>query len=601
MAMASLDSAVEELDERLNRRDNSNADDDDRESVGGDGSDEVEDSQHKGNDAYFMGDANDVFFGTGGGEDDCEAMSPEEEAMQLSELEETYTEPLLCVTDETAKILLDESDKDGSVNDENSNNDMGEDTRSDSSDDSEEDEEEFEQQQIQQFLTSFNMEAHSQEIMALLHPLVPVSSNEQSSNEILRNASLTPLQKHYQQLVPSTISNVDFWTRYYYRCNPQHISNQRQHHHHVMQMHKLKQQQKRERALREVSDAALHIGRSAASFLKGGLSAVAGVGEAVEEAAMGLRMHQGKGRPPFVMNALEDDDDEYVEGDAEDDEEVSLGWGSSDSEGGNEVSVEEGGSNYGSDDGSHEELEFTAGDCKSPVPPTPLKLESLDVVKLRRNLMHAEGERNNMMQMVEERHEEICTLRWTLEQKQCNNDKGGNSEGDDLRREIEWLNNLMAARNVNDATQQDDSRKALKSMVEQMKCDVELACAKATVQELKMKIELLNERNKQRHLEEQINQRKEKVEQLQNEAKETNERISQVKSDCKELQKQQQRQAEDRAEQLKRAVAQVRGSEASTPSHSPPSSLSHTSETTDSMSTGVKVSDDVVDEWSSHE
>eukprot|EP01082_Thalassiosira_pseudonana_P010383 g9263.t1 g9263 contig36:231692-232210(-) len=118
MAMASLDSAVEELDERLNRRDNGNADDDDLESVGGDGSVEVEDSQHKGNDAYFMGDANDVFFGTGGGEDDCEAMSPEEEAMQLSELEETYTEPLLCVTDETAKILLDESDKDGSVNDE---------------------------------------------------------------------------------------------------------------------------------------------------------------------------------------------------------------------------------------------------------------------------------------------------------------------------------------------------------------------------------------------------------------------------------------------------------------------------------------------------
>ena len=94
----------------------------------------------------------------------------------------------------------------------------------------------------------------------------------------------------------------------------------------------------------------------------------------------------------------EEEDDEEERGVNSSREEGGLGWSS------------------GGDNDEDEEVNFLddvslADDEAGQVPTSkqhaPLKLESLDVVRLRQSLMHAEEQRNTMMQMVEERNEEM--------------------------------------------------------------------------------------------------------------------------------------------------------------------------------------------------
>jgi len=211
--------------------------------------------------------------------------------------------------------------------------------------------------------------------------------------------------------------------------------------------------------LTEISDAAMNVGKTAASFL-------AGVGEKVGGAATSIRMHQSMGRPPFVMAAVEDDDDEYVEGevyngqvDDEGEEEEELGWSESEEE------EEEEGSDSG------DEVDFT-NESQSQLP-----LESLDVVKLRESLKNAEEERNQCMQLVEDRNQEICKLKVALDQR--NNQSSFDSETD-LRREVLWFKKLIAV------TRQEESPAQLQSILSEMR---DKGSNKHSVADLEMKIQ----------------------------------------------------------------------------------------------------------------
>lgn len=325
--------------------------------------------------------------------------SSEVEAVRLAGMMETYTEPLV-------REALDRSDL----------KDLSYETNDTSCESfgSEDDEELFDERQVEKFLDEFNLGSHTEEILQLLHPLVPLAFSENDEHHIPRDddqgetaveSQLTPLQIQYKQLVPRTITHEQFWTRYYFRCSPALISERNEYRAKI-------QKRRRQMGIMALNETALNIGKSAASLFKNVSGVVGAVGESLGEATKELRMHHPSGRPPFVRTALDEDDDEYIEGEeASDDEqndseeEASLGWGSESEE---EVCV-------GGEDGSiHDEVAFGIG---TPMHPTPLKFESIDIVKLRRTLMQAENERNNMMQMVEERNEEIVRLKCFLEEK----------------------------------------------------------------------------------------------------------------------------------------------------------------------------------------
>jgi len=560
------------------------------------------------------GDFNDILLFRNGESDDDEndnvEMSPEMEAARRCELEETFIEPLLIVDDDDSSSSdhgsVGSSDKaKASIANENSSDNDSENSVSgdDSSNDGEGEEDEesmdedaMEQKEIQQFLDTFDIEACTQQISQLL------STNEDDDTPA---ATLTPLQQHFQTLVPQTVSYSDFWTRYYYRCDPHRIARQWEHQDHLDHLHNLKQQQMRDQALSEMSTAAINITRSAASFLNKGLlwsgaaaeEALTGVGDivdAVEEAATSLRVHQSKGRPPFVMAAVEDDDDSYYE-EEDDEEEIELE---------EEDCGEEGGLGWNSDEEDDEDEEDGFGDVDEDeevtfldvslvsndddegqaAPTSPLlKLESLDVIKSRQSLMQAEERRNTMMQMVEERNEEIIQLQFALEQgqqQQCPPSSVSSDSIHDLKREVEWLTHLIAASSTtaNDShRQKDTSINALKSILHQMKNDL-LHCQKmkvagesikaseAIIQDLQSKIQVIkaNHSNnlpkmdthssKQAHLQEQLNQTKDKCNHLRSETDKTNQCIIQCQARLQELRKGQRKQAEEQARQLEQVV-----------------------------------------------
>ena len=410
--------------------------------------------------------------------------SPEEEAVRLAGLVETYAEPL--VVEDVEKSDLKELSYE--------TNDTSYEIH-----DSENDEELFEERQIEQFLVSFDLETHSEEIAQLLHPLIPIQSDDEE--EAAAAIALTPLQRQYQHLVPQTISHEDFWTRYYFRCNPALIYERNE--------HKTKlQEQQRLLDVGALNEAALNIGKSAASLFKNVSGAMGAVGESLGEATKELRLHQSSGRPPFVTTALDEDDDEYIEGEeesegGEESEEASLGWGSE-----SEEEVDIGLDNE--DQSIHDEVAFGNGPT---MPATPLKLESIDVVKLRRTLMQVESDRNDVMQMVEERNEEIVRLKCMLEQKPR---AASNSES-------EMINKLQHEAKC-------------------LRMSVDLQRAQATIDELKMKIEasknanahaeldrlVQEECNKHNALRVKLDECKSKLEQLEIQNQGTDELISKL-------------------------------------------------------------------------
>lgn len=216
--------------------------------------------------------------------------------------------------------------------------------------------------------------------------------------------------------------------------------------------------------LREISDVAINVGKTAASFLA----------EKVGGAATSIRMHQSmSGRPPFVMTAVEDDDDEYVEGeeysdDGDDDDEEELGWSESEEE---EEEEEE-------CDSGDDEVDFTNQGQSQP----QLPLESLDVVKMRESLKNAEEERNQCMQLVEDRNQEICKLKLALDQWNAHESSSDQEVQclKDLRREVLWFRKLVAV------SQQEEPPSELKSILSEMRGEVS---KEQNIADLEMKIQ----------------------------------------------------------------------------------------------------------------
>eukprot|EP00804_Cyclotella_cryptica_P013353 CCRYP_005122-RA/>CCRYP_005122-RA protein AED:0.05 eAED:0.05 QI:0/-1/0/1/-1/1/1/0/573 len=474
--------------------------------------------------------------------------TPEEEAQRLCGLQETFIEPLFVEAD----CFNDSNQNRTSYNDDDNEEDV------------DENEQEaidlkqqlFEQQQLQNFLKSFDIEAHSQEISQLLHPLLPLApptapigddntdeptqlqaSETQDivarSDEEATQSHLTPLQKHYQTLVlhpqeqqqqqHPTITHKQFWTRYYYRCNPPLIAQRRQHLHRLQQQQQ-QQSQDTDRILQEVSHAALQIGKSAASLLHSGWWAdVASNVEKVMEGSSSFH-YQPSGRPPFVRIAGEEDDDEYYE---DEEEEDGDGWGShSDSEDAPPNNVNDHNEDEDDDESIHDEVDFVEGQTTSSSSPlSPLKLESLDVVKLRRTLMQAEHERNNVMAMVEERNEEIARLNCMLLERRRQKMSGSEScEVEELQKEVERWRNIVA-----------------------------VTKAHATVCELKVKIDAIKgtsnysmesfdsliqeEHSKQVVLQKELDEYREKIQEIERQKQMADERIAQLMLRSDELSK----------------------------------------------------------------
>ena len=229
-----------------------------------------------------------------------------------------------------------------------------------------------------------------------------------------------------------------------------------------------------EEDLSGISDAAMNVGKSAASFL-------AGVGETVGGAAASIRMHQSMGRPPFVMAAVEDDDDDdvyYVEGEEqqqeeeEEEEEAQLGWSDSEEE-------EDEGTSSGDD-----EVDFT-NERQS------LALESFDVVKMRQGLSHVEKERNHCLQMVEDRNQEICKLKLFVDQINLQDSESSSTDLETLKRDVLWFKTLLAV------TQQDEDPNQLKSILSEMRKEMNRSGVKITNEQtivnLEMKIQSAKE------------------------------------------------------------------------------------------------------------
>ena len=409
-------------------------------------------------------------------DNDCNE-SPEEEAERLSGIKETFMEPLL-------------------VHDRSGLQEVSYDTHETSYESYESDDEEA--FQVERFLESFDIESHANEIVRLLHPLLPVILDDDETLESeatgerqavpptaeVQVTELNPLQLQYQQLVQQKlITHEQFWTRYYFRCNPNLISQRRE-----LKQCLAEQQSTQQLDIRTINQAAFNIGKSLFQNVSGAVGAVSeSLGEATRELA-----YQTSGRPPFVIAAIDEDDDEYFEGEEEvvvSEEEASLTW--------EEESV--------ADDLIHDEVAFVEGAN------TPLVLESLDVVRLRRTLMQMESERNTMMQMVEERNEEIVRLRCMLEEK-CES-TAMDKTVDELRDEVKFLQTIAS-----------------------------LKSAEAALSELQLKIDALRDRSisssleasiqkeyvKQKDLQSELDEYKMKIEELQRKKQDADKCISRL-------------------------------------------------------------------------
>ena len=251
---------------------------------------------------------------------------------------------------------------------------------------------------------------------------------------------------------------------------------------------------------RDLSETAMNAGKNAASFL---------VGISEKVAATSMRMHQ-TGRPPFVLNAVEDDDDEYVEeeGYTDEDDEEELGWSESEED---------------------DEVDFTNDQSQLP-------LESLDVVKMRESLKNAEEERNQCMQLVEDRNQEICRLKLALSQ---HDSCAASFDTDllnlnDLKREVMWLRKVIAV------SQQKESPTELKAILSEMRevsKDRSMTVLERKIRSTKESF-FKEDKLKQKTLNERIEVFEAKNFRLQNEISECRDRLTQLKLEQLDLREQ---------------------------------------------------------------
>ena len=332
---ASLQSAIESIDNQFDELA------EERDLDASDAHDAYEEEEDTRKQTFF-GEMKGLLFG---GNEDAE-FTPDMEAARRISIPETFTEPLVVDVPETSneQACMELND-------------------------------------LNQFVDSFDINEKTDEISRLL-------ARADGDDP-------TPLQEQFRMLSPEFVSYKDFWTRFFFRCDPERIEREWQRHDELEEKERQLSSQKREEALKEVSDAALNLLSNAAGV-------ISNAGELVEEAATQLTMHHSKDRPLFVMQAV--DDDEYYED--EDD----------------------------SDDPSEEaEVSF----CHTA---SPLKLESLDAVHIRENLIKAEDERNKLIEAVEDRESEITRLKAELQRKRsidCTESQRLKLQTESLRNDLE--------------------------------------------------------------------------------------------------------------------------------------------------------------------
>lgn len=342
----------------------------------------------------FLGEMKGLLFGNG---DDAE-FTPDMEAARRISLPETFTEPLVV-----------------GVPDETSN-----------------EQQYMELNAINQFVGTFDIDEKTDEISRLL-------ANDGDED-------LNPLQEQFRLLSPEHVSYKDFWTRYFFRCDPERIEREWQRHDEMEENVRRLNNKKREEALKEVSDAALNL-LSNAAFNAAGV--IAGAGELVEEAATQLNIHHSKDRPLFVMEAGDDDDDEYYEDDSDESEEA--------------------------------EVSFSQSGAASP-----LKLENLDAVHIRQNLIKAEDARNTLIEAVEDRESEITRLTAELQRKRSTNC----DEAQRMKIEIASLRSDLEKGRI---TILKEEREHCIAQINKIKTRIELSKQSSMRKEIDQKKELLTE------------------------------------------------------------------------------------------------------------
>ena len=345
----------------------------------------------------FLGEMKGLLFF--GNDDDAE-FTPDMEAARRISLPETFTEPLVVDVPETP---------------EKSN-----------------EQHYMELNDLNQFVGTFDIDEKTDEISRLL-------ANDGDED-------LSPLQEQFRLLSPEHVSYKDFWTRYFFRCDPERIEREWQRHDEMEENVRRLNNKKREEALKEVSDAALNL-LSNAAFNAAGV--IAGAGELVEEAATQLNIHHSKDRPLFVMEAGDDDDDEYYEDDSDESEEA--------------------------------EVSFSQSGAASP-----LKLENLDAVHIRQNLIKAEDARNTLIEAVEDRESEITRLTAELQRKRSTNC----DEAQRMKIEIASLRSDLEKGRI---TILKEEREHCIAQINKIKTRIELSKQSSMRKEIDQKKELLTE------------------------------------------------------------------------------------------------------------
>ena len=345
----------------------------------------------------FLGEMKGLLFF--GNDDDAE-FTPDMEAARRISLPETFTEPLVVDVPETP---------------EKSN-----------------EQHYMELNDLNQFVGTFDIDEKTDEISRLL-------ANDGDED-------LSPLQEQFRLLSPEHVSYKDFWTRYFFRCDPERIEREWQRHDEMEENVRRLNNKKREEALKEVSDAALNL-LSNAAFNAAGV--IAGAGELVEEAATQLNIHHSKDRPLFVMEAGDDDDDEYYEDDSDESEEA--------------------------------EVSFSQSGAASP-----LKLENLDAVHIRQNLIKAEDARNTLIEAVEDRESEITRLTAELQRKRSTNC----DEAHRMKIEIASLRSDLEKGRI---TILKEEREHCIAQINKIKTRIELSKQSSMRKEIDQKKELLTE------------------------------------------------------------------------------------------------------------
>jgi hypothetical protein len=253
--------------------------------------------------------------------------------------------------------------------------------------------------------------------------------------------------------------------------------------------------------------------------LKSSVSAVSAVAAdvftgAIEEAhasmTTSLIMSAGAGgRPLFVLSAADEDEDEYFEDEGD---ETIMNF--MDSGIGDDNNEEE---DIDQNENEDEEIIFLepariSNEDHEHEPrwlSTPITLESLDVVKVRQRLMRAEEQRNTLMQMVEGRNEDICKLRFDLDQQKLQRLLRRQSEHDQihwLKREVEWWK-LLISSNTNDSVRSGASVKALSAIISQMREDLRpnvnncsvgdsINASEEVIRDLQLRIQTIKENKK---------------------------------------------------------------------------------------------------------